>query len=321
MTGPALAPPDVVCRRTADGGWALRSAQPLDLETPTVLHRLRHWAEAAPERTFLAERDDTGGWRRLAYGEAARRVERVAQGLLERGVGPRAAVAILSENELNNAVLRLAAMTVGAAVVPVSPSYSLLSRDFARLRAIVALTEPALVYVEDVARYAPALAALDAPPRVVASRNADAYPGAEPFERLAAAPTGAVAAASGRVTPDAVAAIFFTSGSTGQPKGVITTQRMICANQQAIAQVWPFLAERPPVLLDWLPWHHTFGGNDNLHKMLWHGGTLYVDRGRPTPDGFEESIANLRKVSPTRYINVPRGLELLLPRLERDAEL
>ncbi|HET6521588.1 MAG TPA: AMP-binding protein, partial [Geminicoccaceae bacterium] len=123
------------------------------------------------------------------------------------------------------------------------------------------------------------------------------------------------------VTPDTVAAVFFTSGSTGRPKGVVTTQRMICANQQAIAQVWPFLAESPPVLLDWLPWHHTFGGNDNLHKMLWHGGALYIDRGRPTPERFGESAANLREVAPTLYINVPRGLELLLPWLERDAEL
>ena len=313
----ALLPAGVQAECTPEGGWRLRHRLPLEPHPPTVLHRLRHWARTGPERPALAERAGED-WRALGYGALMEAIDRTAAGLLALSLQPGDRLAILSENELNNAILRLAAMSIGIIVIPVSPAYSLLSEDFAKLRAVIALAEPALVYVEDASRYARALEAIGVE-RVVATRLGSCP--ALSFDALADEPDGRLREHQAAIGSDTIAAIFFTSGSTGEPKGAITTQRMITANQQAYAQVWPFLAAAPPVLLDWLPWHHTFGGNDNLHKLLWHGGTLHIDRGRPQAERFEETVDNLKRVAPTLYINVPRAFELLVPRLDADTDL
>jgi len=199
-------------------------------------------------------------------------------------------------------------MHVGVPAVPVSPAYSLMSKDFGKLKAIFDLVRPGLVYASDPARFAPALDAVRAR--------------AAPFaELLAAAPTARVDEAFARIGPDTIAKILFTSGSTGAPKGVINTHRMLCANQQMHAQAWQFLEDRPPVLVDWLPWNHTFGGNHNFNAVLRNGGTLYVDAGKPLPGLVETSVRNLKEISSTIYFNVPRGFDLLLPYLESDAAL
>ncbi len=304
---PRYARPGVDLERRADGALVLRSPQPLAAPDRATGEWLVQWAAAAPDRTFLAERAGDG-WRRLAYRETLDAARRIGQALLDRGLGPERPVAILSDNGIDHALVALGALHAGVPVAPVSPAYSLMSKDFAKLRGIFDLLRPGLVYCADPAKFAPALAAVGATATPVAAL-------------LETAPTARIDDAFARIGPDTVAKILFTSGSTAAPKGVINTQRMLCANQQMAAQVWPFLEDRPPVLVDWLPWNHTFGGNFCFNMVLRNGGTLHVDGGKPAPGLAETTARNLKEISPTSYFNVPRGYDLLLPFLEQDAAL
>ncbi len=315
--------PQVAHERCADGSIVLRSGRELDAMPRSLGVLLERWAAAEPDRLFLAERATSGAWRHLTYGAAAKAAESIGQALLDRGLGADRPLLILAENGIDHALMTFGAMHVGVPVVPVSTAYARLSQDFNKLRYIFGLVEPGLIYVDEADRYAAALAAVGTgPAEIVASRGS--LPGARltPFADLTQLrPTPAVDAAFARVGPDTVAKILFTSGSTGQPKGVINTQRMLCANQESATAAWPFLARRPPVIVDWLPWNHTFGGNHNLNMMLRHGGALYIDEGKPVPALMGRSIANLREVSPTIYFNVPRGYAALLDHLETDEAL
>ena len=302
-----FAPAQVLSERRDDGTLLLRSPQRLGPYPRAVGEWLAHWAGAAPQRTFLAERDGDG-WRRLSYAEALDAARRIGQSLLERGLDAERPVAILSDNGIDHALIALGAMHVGVPVAPVSPAYSLMSKDFAKLRHIFELVRPGLVFAADPAKFGPALEAVGAASTPVA-------------ELLGSEPTRRVDEAFAAVGPDTVAKILFTSGSTGLPKGVVNTQRMLCANQQMLAQTWPFVEDRPPVVIDWLPWNHTFGGNHNFNMVLRNGGTLYVDGGKPVPGLVETTVRNLKEVPGTMYFNVPRGYDLLLPYLEKDAAL
>jgi feruloyl-CoA synthase len=216
----------------------------------------------------------------------------------------------------------LGAMHVGVPVAPVSPAYSLMSKDCAKVKGIVELLKPGLVYAADGAKFAGVLGTVDfGGAEIVIGANPPAGLKATAFEALRQEPGAEVDAAFAAVGPDTIAKFLFTSGSTGEPKGVINTQRMLCSNQQAISQLWPFLAETPPVIVDWLPWNHTFGANHNFNLVLANGGTLYIDDGKPVPGLIEKTVANLREVSPTIYFNVPRGFDALIPFLEKDAAL
>ncbi|HEX7969501.1 MAG TPA: feruloyl-CoA synthase [Stellaceae bacterium] len=321
--GPRFAEATVAAEKRADGTLILRSPQQLAPYARCIGEWLEGWAQRAPDRTFLGERKREGGWRRVSYSEAWAAARGIGEALLGRGLGPERPVMILSDNGIDHALLALGAMQVGIPVTPVSTAYSRLSQDFAKLRYVRDLMEPGLVFADDGERYGAAVAALglrDAE-LVVSADPPRGLPATE-FRSLLDTPPGAAAnIAFASIGPDTVAKILFTSGSTGEPKGVVNTQRMLCSNQQSYAQAWPFLAERPPVILDWLPWNHTFGGNSDFNLILRNGGTLYIDEGRPVPGLIERSVANLREVSPTLYLNVPRGFALVLDFLERDGDL
>ena len=301
-----LAPARVELERRG-GNIYLRSPQKLAPFARCVTEWLVRWSDKAPERTFLAERKGDG-WRKLSYREAYGAVRRISQALLDLGLSAERPVAILSDNGVDHALLALGAMHVGIPVAPISPAYSLMSQDYGKLKHIFELVQPGLVFVADAAKFAPALAAVGAKSTSVA-------------ELLESNPGSTQEREHARVGPQTVAKILFTSGSTGMPKGVINTHGMLCANQQQLAQAWPFVEDRPPVVVDWLPWNHTFGGNHNFNLLLRNGGTLYVDGGKPLPGLVETTVKNLADVSPTMYFNVPRGYDLLLPYLERDEKL
>ena len=313
------APARVESERRVDGEIVLRSSHPLPPYPRCNGEWLEHWAMAAPDRPFMAERVD-GGWHSLSYARMRIGVRALGAALLGRGLSAERPVVILSDNSLDHALLAYACQYVGIPVAPISPAYSLMSKDYAKLKAIFGLLDPGLVYVSDEARFAASLASLaEFDFELVAStpsRRAIRF-----ADLLDSADGPQVDAAFAAVGPDTIAKFLFTSGSTGEPKAVINTQRMITSNQVSWGVLWPFLDQQAPVLVDWMPWNHTFGGNADCNIVLCHGGTLYIDDGKPAPGLVEKTVANLRDISPTVYLNVPRGFDMLLPYLESDVVL
>ncbi len=323
-----FAPAGVEIQNLEDGSLILNSTQKLQPYKKCLGSILRFWAEKTPDHVFLAERNAEGGWRTSSYSESATIANAVSQALLDRGFldddfKPKSMVMVLSDNGVDSALIQLGAMQIGVPVVPVSPAYSLMSKDHARLKYISNLIAPALVYVADGQKFESALSALELPEtEIVCSQNpADGFSITSFSELTNNTLSGSVDEAFEKVGPESIAKILFTSGSTGLPKGVINTHGMLCSNQQAIRQIWPFLEEKPPVILDWLPWSHTFGSNHNFNMMMYNGGTLYIDYGKPAPGLIEQTVANLKEISPTLYFNVPRGIEMLLPFMEKDNDL
>jgi len=318
-----IAPPRTVRIDFDDGSFALRSPMTLKPYARCIGEWIERWASETPDALAFAERDESGdGWRRLDYRALRQAVGSVAQALLDLDLPPDQPVVILSDNAIDHAVLMLAAMHVGRTACSLSSAYSRMAKDPSRLHGMLQALKPALIYASDARVYGGSLADCGVEAVTVFSRNADAHPGALAFDSLLAAKeTPAVMQAFANVLPDTHAKYLLTSGSTGKPKVVINTHRMLCANQQMMAQTWRFLSQEKPVLVDWLPWSHTFGANHNLHMVLCHGGALYIDEGRPAPGLIEKTVRNLREVKPTLLFNVPRGFDMLLPFLEADDAL
>ncbi|MEO8079073.1 MAG: feruloyl-CoA synthase [Caldimonas sp.] len=308
--------------RRPDGSTLVVSREPLQPYATRLGDRFLHWAEAAPERTLVAKRVQGGEWRRVSYAEALASARSIAQALLDHGVSVDRPLAILSDNDIEHLLLALGAMLAGVPYAPVSPAYSLLSQDHGKLRHILGLLTPGLVFTSGPA-YARAIAAVvpGETPVVLTEGGLDDRPTVPFAALLKTAPTAAVDAAHAAVGPETIAKFLFTSGSTKLPKGVINTHRMLCSNQQMIRQCFPGLAVEPPVLVDWLPWNHTFGGNHNIGITLYNGGTLYIDEGKPTPALIGETLRNLREIAPTIYFNVPKGFEEIANALEVDPVL
>ncbi len=317
-------PAEALVERRSDGTTYVRSPRALGAYPKRITDKLEHWAQVAPDRTFLAQREDGGDWRRVSYKAALQAAQRIAAALVTRGLSVDRPVLILSDNDIEHQLLALGAMWAGIPYAPVSPAYSLVSRDFGKLRHIVSKMTPGLVFAADGARYAPGIAAtVPGDAEVVLTRGQVPGRHATSFDQLlAASPSAQGEAAHANVGPDTIVKVLFTSGSTGLPKGVINTQAMWCSNLEInVATVFSACRDTPPVIVDWLPWNHTFGGNANAGLVLYCGGTLYIDEGRPAPGLFEATLRNLREISPTMYFNVPKGFELLVHAMRQDAGL
>ena len=325
MTGRLFATPAISADRRADGSIILKSTAPLRESARCVGDWLEYWAGETPERIFLGDRTSADvPWRTVTYADALHQVRSTATWILSQGLSAERPLVILSDNSVDHALFALAAQHVGVPSAAISPAYSLMSKDFDKLKGMINLLGPGAIFVSGTKPFAAALAAI-APlhqARIVSGNANDTD--AIAFRSIAATPeTAAVANAFKAITPDTIAKFLFTSGSTGTPKAVINTQRMLTSSQQAKAQTWTFLDEARDdlVILDWLPWSHTFGANHNFNLVLRNGGTLYVDGGKPAPGLFATSLANLRSVMPTVYFNVPRGFDMLIAALRSDDEL
>ncbi|HEX6268266.1 MAG TPA: AMP-binding protein, partial [Burkholderiales bacterium] len=300
---------EVLAERRADGATLLRATRPLPPFPGKLTSKLEYWAGQAPERILLAQRDAGGGWRSVTYAQALAQARAIGGFLLEKNLSAERPLVVLSGNDIEHALLHLGAMYVGIPYAPVSPAYSLLSSDFAKLRFVRRLLTPGLVFANG-PQFRKAL---------------EVFKGVEILESFedaaSGSPTPKVQHAHERVGPDSIAKFLFTSGSTGTPKAVINTQRMWCANQAMIASMFEFFREEPPVVVDWAPGHHTAAGNHNFGLVLYNGGSYYFDEGKPMPGAIEATVSNLREIAPTWYFNVPAGYEALLPYLRKDALL
>jgi feruloyl-CoA synthase len=298
-----------------DGTIYLRPKKPLGDYPVRLTDRLHHWASAEPNRVFMAERDKGGGWRQVTYAQWLAAVRHIASALLARGLSAEKPIVILSGNSVDHALLAFGALYAGIPFCPVSPAYSLVSKDYGKLAYLMKLLTPGLVFADDAGKFADALAAnVPEATEIVACRGA--LPGRKVTmlaELLATPEHPRLDAAHAAIGPDTIAKFLLTSGSTGNPKAVINTQRMICANQVMLRETLAFLKDEPPVIVDWLPWNHTFGGNHNIGLTMFNGGSMYLDEGKPMPGGIEETVRNLREISPTVYFNGRKAMDRYCP--------
>src|SRR3984885_13373679 len=315
--------PAVSIDRRADGTIYLKPKIALGDYPARLTDRLHHWAQAEPNRIFMAERDAGGGWRQITYVQLLRSTRRIASGLLARGLSAEKPVVILSGNSIDHALMAFGALYAGIPFCPVSPAYSLVSKDYGKLGFLMKLLTPGLVFTEEAGPFVDAIRA-NVPEQTEVVASLGDVPGravTRLSDLLTTPEHPGLDAAHDAIGPDTIAKFLLTSGSTGNPKAVINTQRMICANQVMLRETMAFLKDEPPVIVDWLPWNHTFGGNHNFGLTLYNGGSMYLDAGKPMPGGIEQTVRNLREISPTVYFNVPKGYESLLPYLRDDKEL
>ncbi|PRX35216.1 feruloyl-CoA synthase [Meinhardsimonia xiamenensis] len=315
--------PSVRHERRGDGSLVIWQEEPLGPYPVTMTDRFMEWAARDPDRPWMVERDDTGEWVATSYGEGAARIRAIATALLAEGVSVERPLLILSGNSTKHALMALGAQHAGAASAAIAPAYALSGGEYAKLRDVVGQLTPGMVFVEKADPFRPAIEAVIGEDVPVVTAEGE-VPGRRnlSFEALCAtAPTPEMDAAHAALTGDDIAKFLFTSGTTGAPKAVIQTHRMLCANQQMVRQCYVFLEDIPPVVVDWAPWNHTASGNKVFNMVIYNGGTFYIDDGRPAPGAMERSIRNLREVAPTWYFNVPLGYQMLADALEADEGL
>ena len=298
--------------------------EPLAPYPNSLIERFEYWVRERPEQIFIARRDpNNGAWRKLTYADAWQSIQALATALNKKNLSAERPIAILSGNSIEHALLALAAMSIGVPFAPISPQYSLLSTDFAKLKYVLDLIAPGLIFADRGQLYEKAIAAtvekrcpivvVDSP---IAGRPCEMF-----ADLMSAEPDPRIINIYQQIHPDDIAKFLFSSGSTGMPKAVTNTHRMLCANQQMLIQTLPFVADPAPVIVDWLPWNHTFGGNHNVGLTIYNGGSLYIDDGKPTPKDFQATVNNLKEISPTIYFNVPKGYEELVKALKADSQL
>ena len=314
-------PHDVSSERRSDGTLLLRSNAEMGDVVDTSADWLQRWSEEAPERTFLAERSGAG-WREETYQSTLQKVRAIAASLLARGMGPDTPILIMSGNGVDHGLLTLAAHYVGVPTAPIAEQYALIPAARERLEHAISLVNPRMAYVVDADKFAHAIT-IDALAGVeIVASDVGSQSGVTAMDTLLQGDSGVdIDVARGQVTPDSVVKILMTSGSTSAPKGVMTTQRMMCVNQTQIADSLPFLSERPPSVVDWLPWNHVFGGSHNFNMMLANGGSFYIDDGKPLKGLFDRTVENLKMVTGSLVFNVPVGFGMLLQALKSDQDL
>ena len=310
--------PEFDIETRADGSIVMAQKGGLPDHLPTLADYLDKWADATPEQPWLARRNAEGGWRTVTYGEGRDLAQRLGAALLAKGLGPDRPLLILSGNSIEHALLGAACFYTGIPYAPVSPAYSLVSKDHGKLKDIAALLQPGAVYAEDGASFAPAVQSIHQPGLEVITLTG---PGTATFDELSKFDPSASEAARKALQPDTVVKYLFTSGSTGSPKAVINTNKMICAMQAMVRDCYRFLQTTPPTVLDWAPWNHTAAGNKVFFLVMTNGGTYHIDDGKPTPGKIDETLRNLREVACTWYFNVPVGWDVLVEALETDAAL
>jgi feruloyl-CoA synthase len=295
----------------ADGSLLLRPRAQLGSYPLRTMDALEHWAAVAPERVLVARRGRGDEWVTISYGQMLERVRRVAAGLITRELSADRPIVILSGNSLEHLILAFSATWAGIPYCALSPAYSQASSDLQKLRHVLELLTPGMVAAFPTKLFQHALAEVVPSSVEIVGDITD----------LEAEPGAALQAAHARTGPDSIVKFSLTSGTTGHSKAVITTERMLCSNSRMLQEGMPFLVDEPPVILDWLPWNHTFGGSHNVGLVLFNGGSLHIDDGKPTPEGIQETVRNLRDISPTVYFNVPKGFDMLASHLARDAVL
>ncbi len=323
MRDVALWQPEVAMEERADGTVLIWRKDPLGAYPDRLSDRILNWGKIRPDHTWMAERNVDGDWVKIDYATLADLMPRVGTALLDHGLTVDRPLLILSGNSTGHAIAALSAQYVGVPSAAVAPVYALVSADFAKLRSIAAQITPGAIFVENATLYAKAITSVfdpDIPVFAVTGTLPDRA--VLPWAHVMATPPAQKANDAMLATgPDTVAKFMFTSGTTGSPKAVIQTQRMLCANQQMVLNCYAYMRDEPPVVVDWAPWNHVASGSKVFNMVLYNGGTYYIDAGKPTPDGMKDTIRNLHDISPTWYFNVPAGYERLVTEMERDTAL
>jgi feruloyl-CoA synthase len=306
-------------RHGDNGVLYITNDAPLPDYPRALFDKFDEWAEKTPDAIALADRRADSGWRSLTYRQIRDQSRAIGQYLLNKGLSAEHGLAIMAPNSVDHALMALGAMRAGVPYAAIAPAYALLSTDYVKLSYVLELMSPSMIFVDDTQPFKQALDAVEIDCLLMAVDNAEN--GFSLADALKTTPGESLAAAEASITADTIAKLLFTSGSTGMPKGVINTQRMLCSNQEMIRQSMAFIQDEPPILVDWLPWNHTAGGNHNFGLTLYNGGTLYIDEGKPTPDLMKFSVKNLCDIAPTLYFNVPKGFELLVHEMDENPEL